>query len=164
MTMNLEPIGIIHTPFLKIADMPIQPTGAVGVCGHIDLRPDLAAGLRDLTGFSHIILLYQFHQASAMRLIVTPFLDPEPRGVFATRAPTRPNPIGLSIVKLMEIHGCRLDIQNIDVLDGTPLLDIKPYVPAFDRPEGEIRTGWCRRTADDLAQVRSDHRFGKDAG
>ena len=161
--MQLEPIGTIHTPFMEIADMPIQPVGAVGVRGHIDLRADLAEGLSDLDGFSHLILLYQFHQTAAVRLTVTPFLDPEPRGVFATRAPTRPNPIGLSIVKLIEIRGCRLEIQNIDVLDGTPLIDIKPYVPAFDRPEGEIRTGWLEQAAERSARVRSDRRFGNDA-
>jgi len=162
--MNLEPIGIIHTPFMEIADMPVQPAGAVGIRGHIELQPHLAAGLRDLNGFSHLILLYHFHQAGPTKLIVTPFLDPEPHGVFATRAPTRPNPIGLSIVKLVKVHGCRMEIENIDVLDGTPLIDIKPYIPAFDRPEEAIRTGWYERSTTNLSKVRSDQRFGKNSG
>lgn len=162
--MTLEPIGTIHTPFMDIADMPVQPSGAVGVCGHIDLRPDLAEGLKDLEGFSHLILLYHFHRTGVLRLTVTPFLDPEPHGVFSTRAPSRPNPIGLSIVELIGIRGSRLEIRNIDVLDGTPLIDIKPYVPVFDRPDGEIRTGWLERAADRSAQIRSDHRFGKEPG
>ncbi len=162
--MTLEPIGTIHTQFKDIADMPVQPSGASGTPGHIELRPELAEGLKDLDGFSHLILLYHFHQVGGARLTVTPFLDPEPRGVFSTRAPTRPNPIGLSVVELIAIQGNRLEIRNIDVLDGTPLLDIKPYVPVFDRPEGEIRTGWLERAAARSTQIRSDRRFGKEAG
>ena len=111
--------------------MPIQPSGGSDVPGHIDLNPEFQDGLEDLEGFSHIILIYYFHQSHEFTLAVKPFLDHEQRGVFATRAPRRPNPIGVSVVALERIEKTRLHIRNLDILDGTPLLDIKPYVPEF---------------------------------
>lgn len=156
--MQLTPIGTIHTPFRQIADMPVQPSGAQGVAGRIELRPELAEGLKDLAGFSHIIVLYHFHQVSRVSLTVTPFLDPQPRGVFATRAPVRPNPIGLSVLTLKAIHGSTLEVENVDMLDGTPLLDIKPYVPEFDQ-RTEVRLGWLQQAGGQSLTARSDRRF-----
>jgi len=156
--MQLTAIGILHTPFKHLADMPIQPSGAKGVKGQIELRPELITGLRDLAGFSHIYALYHFHQTNEARLTVVPFLDDQPRGLFATRAPTRPNPIGLSVLLLENIDGNILEVANVDMLDGTPLLDIKPYVPEFDQPE-EVRTGWLQKARERSRQVRSDQRF-----
>lgn len=161
--MRLTPIGVIRTPFVIISDMPIQPSGAAGVGGTIELDPELAEGLQDLDGFSHIIVLYQFHQVKRRDLTVTPFLDPRPRGLFATRAPTRPNPIGLSVLKLIGIAGHRLAVENVDMLDGTPLLDIKPYVPAFDRPAEPVRSGWLAQSGERAITLRSDQRFGGSA-
>ncbi len=157
--MQIESIGAIHSPFKAIADMPIQPSGAKGQLGRIELEPKLAAGLTDLEGFSHIIVLYYFHCAGKTALTVTPFLDPEPHGVFATRAPTRPNHIGLSVLKLNAIDGNILQVENIDILDGTPLLDLKPYVPEFDQPNEDIRTGWIRKNPAGVQTARSDQRF-----
>jgi tRNA-Thr(GGU) m(6)t(6)A37 methyltransferase TsaA len=156
--MELTPIGIIHSPFKKLEGMPVQPAGAVGVRGNIEVFEEYRAGLKNLDGFSHIILLYLLHRSEGFTLEVVPFLDDQPRGVFATRAPRRPNPIGLSVVQLDRIERGVLHVQNVDILNGTPLLDIKPYVPDFDRHE-EVRTGWyeqARRTAD---RLRSDSRF-----
>jgi len=156
-----RPIGIIHTPFKELQNMPIQPSGAAGIRGTVDLYPEFAEGLKDLDGFSHLILLYRFHESRGYRLTVTPFLDSEPRGLFATRAPKRPNPIGLSIVKLIRIRECSLDVENVDILDGTPLLDIKPYVPEFDHQQ-DCRTGWLEKARGRVKEKRSDERFRKD--
>jgi len=158
--MQITPIGTIHSPFKEIADMPIQPGGAKGVTGLITLRPELVDGLADLDGFSHIIVLYHFHRTTKTSLLVTPFLDPEPRGIFSTRAPTRPNPIGLSILELKNITDNILKVENIDILDGTPLLDIKPYVPEFDQPDGRVQTGWLQNNKKGSHSTRSDKRFG----
>ncbi|MDZ7342527.1 MAG: tRNA (N6-threonylcarbamoyladenosine(37)-N6)-methyltransferase TrmO [candidate division KSB1 bacterium] len=158
MNINYQPIGIIHSPFTQIAGMPIQPTGALGIRGTIEIFAEYAEGLADLEGFSHVILLYHFHQATKVQLLVTPFMDSKPHGIFATRAPNRPNPIGLSIVKLLKIEGNVLHIENVDILDGTPLLDIKPYVPEFDY-YSELRTGWLEHTTGNIENQRSDSRF-----
>ena len=131
-----RPIGVIRTPFEQTDGMPIQATAAIGVRGRIELDEALAEGLADLDGFSHLILLYHLHRITEPRLTVTPFLDDTPRGVFATRSPARPNPIGLSTVRLIGISGATIEIEDVDMVDGTPLLDIKPYVPAFDEREG----------------------------
>ena len=120
--------------------------------------PEFADGLRDLHGFSHVILLYHFHRVTQVRLTVVPFMDDEPRGVFATRAPSRPNPIGLSVVRLLGIEGNVLHVENVDIVDGTPLLDIKPYVPAFDHNEAE-RIGWLEATEHRVKEQKSDGRF-----
>jgi tRNA-Thr(GGU) m(6)t(6)A37 methyltransferase TsaA len=153
-----KPIGTIHSPFTDIAGMPIQPPGARGVRGTIEIRSDLSEGLSDLDGFSHIILLYALHRCTGYSLTVTPFLDPAPHGIFATRSPKRPNAIGLSVVRLMDMDGCILTIEDIDILDGTPLLDIKPYVPAFDA-HPDTRHGWFEHVTGNAETVRSDERF-----
>jgi tRNA (adenine37-N6)-methyltransferase len=159
--MVYRPIGIIHTPFKELENMPIQPSGAAGIRGTVDLYSEFAEGLKDLDGFSHLILLYQFHESRGYNLTVTPFLDSEPRGVFATRAPKRPNPIGLSVVRLVQIRECSLDVENVDILDGTPLLDIKPYVPEFDYQEN-CRIGWLEKARGKVRDKRSDKRFSKN--
>jgi tRNA-Thr(GGU) m(6)t(6)A37 methyltransferase TsaA len=133
-------IGIIHSPFIEKDQMPIQASRS-DAKGWIDIFPEYQAGLQDLDGFSHIILIYVFHHSSGYKLSVQPFLDNIPRGLFSTRYPCRPNPIGLSIVRLISIQDNRIEIHGIDVLEGTPLLDIKPYVPDFDQPQN-VRTGW----------------------
>ena len=158
MTIEYQPIGTVHSPWDDIEGMPIQPAGAAGIRGTVELLPALVDGLRDLEGFSHIILVYHLHQAQGMSLLVTPFLDGTPHGVFATRAPKRPNPIGLSVVKLIGIDAATLEIENIDILDGTPLLDIKPYVPAFDEHPAE-RVGWLQSSQSGARSKRSDARF-----
>ena len=121
--------------------MPIQPTSAASRPGTIEIQAPYVAGLRDLDGFSHVILLYHMHAVAGPSLTVTPFLDTEPRGLFATRAPTRPNPIGLSVVELVRITGNVLHVNDLDVLDQTPLLDLKPFVPEFDH-RSDCRIGW----------------------
>ncbi len=157
--IEFNPIGRIHTPFMDTQGMPIQPAGAQGISGTVELLPEYAAGLQDLRGFSHIILLYVFHHSNSYSLRVTPFMDSVPRGVFATRAPNRPNPIGLSVVRLVRVDDTKLHIEGIDVLNGTPLLDIKPYVPEFDHPTGIVRTGWLGKSKQEVSEKRSDDRF-----
>lgn len=136
-----ESIGQIRSPFTRRDQTPIQPHRSQAA-GRVEVLPEYEAGLQDLDGFSHIILLYVFHRADPGHdLTVTPFLDDEPKGLFATRYPRRPNPIGLSVVRLARREGRVLHVDGIDVLDGTPLLDIKPYAPPFDaHPDAEW--GW----------------------
>ena len=158
--INMTPIGIIHTPFKKREGMPIQPVGAAGTLGTVEIFEEFQAGLADLDGFSHIYLLYHFHQSHEYKMKVVPFMDSVARGLFATRAPKRPNPIGLSVVQLDRVTHGTLFIQNIDVLDGTPLLDIKPFVPYFDSPTTiPIRTGWLEKTQETAKSRKSDKRF-----
>jgi len=140
-TMN--PIGVIYSPFTDKAQTPIQPTRSQAA-GTVNVYPAFADGLKGLEGFSHIILLYVFHQSVGFSLMAKPFLDDQLHGLFATRHPCRPNPIGLSIVQLLARHGNILEIGGVDVLDGTPLLDIKPYVPDFDL-RSDVKTGWYER-------------------
>ena len=161
--VTYRPIGVIHTPFTDVDGMPIQPIAAAGIRGTIDLDPGFAAGLLDLDGFSHLILLYHLHQVRAPRLTVTPFLDDRPHGIFATRSPARPNPVGLSTVRLVRVLGSTIEIEDVDMLDGTPLLDIKPYIPAFDDRPG-ARGGWFTGRLDRLPEVRADGRFGPVTG
>jgi len=160
MKIAFAPIGIIHSPFKELEGMPIQPTGAAGVEGTVEVFNEFEEGLRDLDGFSHLILLYTFHQSQGFKLSVVPFLDTEPRGLFSTRAPKRPNAIGLSVVQLDGIVGNVLYITNVDILDGTPLLDIKPYVPEFDA-QAPVRTGWMARSRISVSHRKSDGRFTK---
>jgi len=158
MAIEMHPIGVIHTPFKLLKGMPIQPRGAEGVKGEIEIFEPFRAGLRDLDGFSHVQLLYLFHESRGFKMEVVPFMDTEVRGLFATRAPRRPNPIGLSTVRLMNVHETGFDVQDIDILDGTPLLDIKPYVPAFDEAQ-QVSTGWLESVAHTVKRRRSDGRF-----
>ena len=164
MKIEFSPIGIIHSPHTSPEGMPIQPTGAKGIEGTIEVFEPFASGLKDLDGFSHIILLYYFHQAQGYALETVPFLDTKPHGVFATRAPKRPNPIGLSIVRLLRVDGRILYIENIDVLDNTPLIDIKPYVPDFDAlpdKQTDVRTGWLADVQAADIHRKSDDRFNQ---
>jgi tRNA-Thr(GGU) m(6)t(6)A37 methyltransferase TsaA len=154
-----QPIGSIHSPYTEREGMPIQPRGSQAVAGTVELFPEFAEGLKDLDGFSHVILLYHFHRSEGYSLTVTPFMDTEKRGLFSTRAPKRPNPIGLSIVRLVAVQNTTLHILGVDVLDGTPLLDIKPYAPAFDQPSGEIRSGWLEKKEGEVTGKRADGRF-----
>jgi len=140
MEFVLRPIGEIHTPFIDKRDTPIQASRSTAI-GQVEVYPAYVDGLRDLDGFSHIILIYAFHRSDDYALSVTPFLDDQERGLFSTRYPARPNPIGLSTVRLLSIHDHVLEIEGADMLDGTPLLDIKPYMPEFD-VRTEVRTGW----------------------
>jgi len=158
MEINYRVIGTIHSPFHDISGMPIQPGGAKGVRGRIEILPELIPALKDLEGFSHLILIYHFHRAGKFKSVVIPFLDDQPHGLFATRAPARPNPIGLSIVRLLSIEENQLHIENVDILDGTPLLDLKPYVPEFDHPEGS-HVGWLEGFKGKAQQRKSDDRF-----
>jgi tRNA-Thr(GGU) m(6)t(6)A37 methyltransferase TsaA len=156
--IRYQPIGLIRSPYTQVEEMPIQPTGARGIRGRIELADQYAEGLRDLDGFSHLILLYHFHRSEGYRLTVTPFLDTTPRGLFATRAPKRPNSIGLSVVRLEKIEGAVLSVVDVDILDGTPLLDIKPYVSAFDTPQ-DVRSGWIGESGKTAVSIRADDRF-----
>ena len=156
--IKYRPIGNIRTPFKKLEGMPIQPSGAQGVQGTVKIKKDYIEGLKDLEGFSHVILIYHFHLSQGYSLNVIPFLDDQPRGVFATRAPRRPNAVGLSVVKLNAVEKDTLKIENVDIIDGTPLLDIKPYVPKFDA-QTEVKTGWLAEVEEQAGQVKSDNRF-----
>jgi tRNA-Thr(GGU) m(6)t(6)A37 methyltransferase TsaA len=156
--IHYHAIGIIRTPFSDVRGMPIQPAGARGTKGTVEVDVRYEDGLRDLEGFSHIILLYHLHEASGFSLLVKPFMDDQEHGLFATRAPRRPNPIGLSVVRLVRVAGSLLDVEDVDMLDNTPLLDIKPFVPEFDVPVVE-RVGWLATSVKRAQRTRSDDRF-----
>jgi tRNA-Thr(GGU) m(6)t(6)A37 methyltransferase TsaA len=158
--IKYRPIGIIHSPFKEPKGTPIQPSAAAGIEGIVHVFPEYADGLKDLAGFSHIILLYHFHLSKKTSLEVKPYMDEQRRGVFATRAPSRPNPIGISVVPLVKIERNVLHVRNIDIVDNTPLLDIKPYVPDFDMKDVE-RTGWLEKSVHKLKTSKDDGRFRK---
>ncbi len=159
MDVIFRPIGVIHTPFKDLDEMPIQPTSDTSGPGTVEVFPEFAPGLQDLEGFSHVYLLYYLHKVCQSKLVVTPFLDSQPRGIFATRGPSRPNPLGLSLVELVRVEENLLVVQGIDVLDETPLLDIKPYVPEFERTD-DVRIGWLAQARGRIRDQRSDNRFG----
>jgi tRNA (adenine37-N6)-methyltransferase len=161
--ITYKPIGIIHSPFKAAAGTPIQGLAARGQTGSIEVFDAYAGGLLSLEGFSHIIVLYHFHLAGPFTLTPVPFLDDEAHGIFATRAPARPNPIGLSVLPLLSIAGNRLLAGNIDILDGSPLLDIKPYIPAFDQVK-EARIGWLSEKIKNAGSAGDDGRFTKKSG
>jgi len=152
------PIGIIRSPFTQRQGMPIQAAFAQGVSGTVELEPQYVDGLKDLDGFSHIILLYHFHLSEGYQLQVRPFLDEETHGVFAMRAPNRPNAIGISVVRLERIEGTKLYVSDLDIVDGTPLLDIKPYVPRFD-DRSNVRIGWLEKRIHRANTKKADGRF-----
>ena len=157
--MQLRPIGVIHSPFRQASGTPIQARAAEGIEGKVEIFADFVAGLKDLEGFERIWLLYWFDRAAfgQCSLLVSPYLDPHGvHGVFATRAPARPNPIGISTVRLLELRGNLLRVCDVDILDGTPLLDIKPYATQFDCFEVS-RSGWLAESPD--WRTTADRRF-----
>ena len=160
MCITIKPIGIIETPFNDLKGMPIQPAGAADIKGTIIINKEYEQALSDLEGFSHIILLYHLHKSQGYNLMVKPFMDDQKRGLFSTRAPRRPNPIGLSTVRLISRKGNILQIKGIDVLNNTPLIDIKPYVPKFDEKE-VTSIGWLEGKQEHAVSVKSDDRFLK---
>ena len=160
MKIELESIGTIHTEFTKIEGMPIQPTGAKGVKGTLELKEKYSDGLKDLEEFSHINILYLLHKVDGYLLEVKPFMDNDTHGVFATRSPKRPNRIGSSVVKIDKIEGNTVYVSNIDVLDETPLLDIKPYVPQlYEDTIDELKIGWFETKHNKAKSQKSDDRF-----
>ena len=155
-SFTIIPIGLIHTPFKSATGTPIQGTASDGAQGVVELLPELISGLKDLSEFERIWLIYLLDRASPMQLVVRPYMDTEERGVFSTRSPARPNPIGISAVRLLGVEENRLLIGDVDMLDLTPLLDIKPYVPAFDSFE-KSRAGWYANKS--ATSVVADSRF-----
>jgi tRNA-Thr(GGU) m(6)t(6)A37 methyltransferase TsaA len=156
--ISYSSIGIIHTPFTEAKGVPIQSKVARNTMGTVEIFPEYREGLHDLSGFSHIILLYHFHLARGTSLKVVPFLDDRQHGVFATRASSRPNPLGLSVVKLNSIEGNILHVEELDIVNGTPLLDIKPFVPEFDNRDAG-RVGWLENYIHKLSELKDDGRF-----
>lgn len=160
----MKPIGIIHTPFKTVSDnIPVQGRLHPGAEGHIEIYDDYREALRDLEGFSHIFLLYHLHISEEERTITKPYMDMVPRGVFSTRSPHRPNHIGLTLVRLISVEPKRLNVADMDMVDGTPLLDIKPYNPRFDsaKTDEELRTGWMGKAIDD-SMKRGSTRTGSN--
>ena len=155
---NIKPIGVIHSPYKQLENMPIQPKGASETEGCVVVNESYLDGLKDLDGFSHIYLVYEFHKATRTELLVTPFMDKQERGVFATRSPLRPNHIGISIVRLVKVEGNRLIVKGVDMVDGTPLIDIKPYIEKFDRIDNSA-SGWMKSSDEEVRNKRSDTRF-----
>ena len=150
---RLEPIGVIRSPFGRPSEAPIQPVFASGAKGRVELFPEYEDGLADIGGFTHVHLLYVFHLSKAVKLRIRPYLQEVERGVFATRAPCRPNRIGLSVVRLVRREGNVLHVEDVDVVDGTPLLDVKPFCPRFDAREG-AGSGWLGQVDDATAEKR----------
>ena len=162
MKFEFPPIGIIHSSYTEPAGVPIQGVFANGATGTVEVFPEFAEGLTDLEGFSHIMLLYCFHLVQGYSLMCRPFLDVRDHGIFATRVPRRPNPIGMSVVELLGIEGRVLTIGGVDVVDGSPLIDIKPYVPDFD-VRLQVKTGWYEQ-AGNKQQTVADDRFVHNKG
>jgi len=161
MEIKLQQIATIRSPFCDLKNMPIQPNGAKETYATIEFKKEFTEGLKDLDGFSHAYLIYYFHKVESHKLSVVPFNDKThiPRGVFATRAPVHPNTIGLSVVELVNVEENIVTIKGIDILDGTPLLDIKPYIENFDKVYGEVRNGWMKSSNEEVSSMRSDERF-----
>ena len=162
-SITYRPIGVIRSGHTAAEATPIQPAYAVGCTGRVELLPEFEAGLRDLDGFSHLMLVYHFHRAGTAKLSAKPFLQDVERGVFATRVPCRPNAIGVSVVELTGREGSVLHVARVDILDGTPLLDIKPYVARFDRID-PTRCGWHDEVDEEAARRRGGrgHRGGSE--
>jgi tRNA (adenine37-N6)-methyltransferase len=158
MHITYTPIGYFRSPFAEVSGMPIQPVGGVHFRAEIEILPEFRGGLKDLEGFSHVFVLSHLHRIQGYDLIVKPFLDNEPHGIFATRSPKRPNPIGLSVMRLKEVTAETVIVEGIDVLDQTPVLDIKPYVADFDCCDAD-RFGWFAGKSANAVHHRSDERF-----
>lgn len=153
-----SPVGVVHSPHKELSGMPVQPPSAAGIAGEIEIFPEFAEGLLDIEGFSRIMVFYHLHRSAGPLLSAIPFLDTVPHGVFASRIPRRPNPLGFSVVRLLSRDRNILKIADVDILDGTPVLDIKPYVPEFDSYPNES-SGWFAGKLDDMSSKRSDDRF-----
>jgi len=158
--IKYKPIGVIHSPFKEAKGTPLQPAGAKGIGGTVVILPEYAKGLKDVDGFSHLILIYHFHLSGEPSLEAKPYMDNKAHGVFAMRGPSRPNPIGISVVRLVRVEGHTLHVQDVDIVDGTPLLDIKPYVPEFDIREAK-RIGWLEKRVQKLGAAKDNGRFTK---
>jgi len=158
---SITPIGVVRTPFTRATGTPIQSSAANGAEGTVEIFPEFQTGLKDLEQFERLWLIYQFDRASEPQLMVRPYLDHCEHGIFATRSPARPNKIGMSAVRLLGVEGNRLCVADVDMLDGTPLLDIKPYIPAFDHfPVTKV--GWYQDRSP--AGVVADDRFEQKRG
>jgi len=155
-----KPIGIVRSPFKEPAGTPVQPAAAHDVEGIIEVYPEYEEGLKDIEGFSHLHLLYHLHLVKESGLVVKPFLGDELHGIFATRSPGRPNSIGFSVVRLIKVEGNKLFIRDLDIVDKTPLLDIKPYVAEFDARQ-DVKAGWFEQNMHKLFTTRDDGRFVK---
>jgi len=161
MTFELKQIATVCSPFCDLEGMPVQPNGAKEAYATIEFKEEYAEGLKDLDGFSHVYLIYYFHKVKEPKLSVIPFNDMThtPRGVFSTRTPMHPNGLGLSVVELVKVEGNIVTIKGVDILDGTPLLDIKPYIENFDKVEGVVNSGWMRSSEEEVSRKKSDDRF-----
>ncbi len=161
MTIDIEQIATISSPFCNLVDMPIQPKGAKDTYATIKFKEKYIEGLKDLDGFSHVYLIYYFHKVKKPKLSVIPFNDKTntPRGVFSTRTPMHPNSLGLSVVELVSVDGDTVTIKGVDILNDTPLIDIKPYIENFDKVENETKSGWMKSSADEVRSKKSDDRF-----
>ncbi|SEM04158.1 tRNA-Thr(GGU) m(6)t(6)A37 methyltransferase TsaA [Syntrophus gentianae] len=155
-----RPIGVIHSEHTVPEKTPIQPVYARGCKGEAEIYPEFEQGLSDLDGFSHLYLIYHLHRAESAQLMVKPFLQDVMRGIFSTRAPRRPNPIGLSIVELIQRKGNVLHLDGVDILDGTPLLDIKPYTAKFDFFQ-TTSNGWQDEVDEETARQRGKRGYGR---
>ncbi len=160
MKIEYSPIGIVQSPYKTPEGVPLQPAGGRGVRAVVEVFPEYIEGLADLEGFSHIILLYHFHLAGKVSLTIKPFLDDAPHGVFATRAPVRPNPVGISVVRLDSLEDNKLYVRDIDIVDQTPLLDIKPYIPEVDS-QNAVKLGWLEGKIIKMKEDLADGRFSK---
>lgn len=161
MTFQLKQVATICSPFCDLINMPVQPKGAKDVYATIVFKEEYVEGLKDLDGFSHVYLIYYFHKVKKPKLSVIPFNDMThtPRGVFSTRTPMHPNGMGLSVVELVKVENNTVTIKGVDILDGTPLLDIKPYIENFDKVEGNVKSGWMRSSQEEVSNKKSDDRF-----
>ncbi len=156
--VTYRPVGVVRSPFTSLEGMPLQSVAGAETVARVEVRTELQPGLNDLDGFSHLHLITHLHRGTPGGLEVVPFLDDHVRGIFATRSPRHPNPIGISVVRLISVENCVLEISGIDLLDGTPVLDIKPYVPTFDAIAAE-RTGWLEKAAVRVHHVRAGRHF-----
>jgi len=161
MKFEFKQIGTVNSPFCELVNMPVQPKGAKNTYATIEIKEEFCEGLKDLDGFSHVYLIYYFHKVKEPKLSVIPFNDTThtPRGVFSTRTPMHPNSIGLSVVELVKVEDNIVTIKGVDILDKTPLLDIKPYIENFDKVEGKVKSGWMKASLEEVNNKRSDDRF-----
>ena len=159
----LRPIGYLRSEHTDPKKTPIQPVYAKGCPGRAEILPEYEEGLQDLEAFSHIYLIYYFHKAGPLQLTVKPFLEDVDHGVFATRHTRRPNPIGFSLVRLVKRDGSILILEDVDILDGSPILDIKPFVPRFDYRE-DVRAGWQDDVSEGSARFRGRREYDSDRG